>query len=63
MRLDGDERGQDEPWSFTDFPRGHRVRFTLKPIRTMSSLLGAKLDQSTVLSKTQQALLLRSKMK
>lgn len=58
MRLDGDERGQAEPWAFADFPRGHGVGFTLKPIRTMSSFsLGAKPEQSTVLSETQQALL------
>lgn len=37
MRLDGDEGGQDEPWAFTDFPRGPRVGSTLKPIRTMST--------------------------
>ena len=44
MRLDGDERGQDEPGASADFPRGHGLGFTLKPIRTMSSFsLGAKL--------------------
>lgn len=24
-------------WHFADFPRGHKVGFTLKPIRTISS--------------------------
>lgn len=58
MRLDGDERGQDEPWASADFPRGHGLGFTLKQIKTMSSFsLGAKLQPSTVLNETQQALL------
>lgn len=38
---------------------GDRIRFALKPIRTMSSFsLRAKLEQSTVLNAAQQALLL-----
>ena len=42
MRLDGDEI-QGEPWAFADLPRAQRMGFTLKPIRTMSSIsLGAK---------------------
>lgn len=58
MRLDDDEKGQDEPRAFVDFPRGHGVGFTHKPIRTMSFFsLGAKSKQSTVLSETQRALL------
>lgn len=63
MRLDGDERGQEEPWASADFPRGHGLGFTLKPIRTMSSFsLGAKLEPSTVLNETQQALLWVNKL-